>query len=45
MSWKPYASLSVFYFPQDEEEDERRRDEGKNGRIEPVGRADSISLE
>ncbi|XP_027005015.1 partitioning defective 3 homolog isoform X4 [Tachysurus fulvidraco] len=30
---------------QDEEEDERRRDEGKNGRIEPVGRADSISLD
>ncbi|GAA6072983.1 partitioning defective 3 homolog isoform X1, partial [Tachysurus ichikawai] len=29
----------------DEEEDERRRDEGKNGRIEPVGRADSISLD
>ncbi|XP_053491942.1 partitioning defective 3 homolog isoform X5 [Ictalurus furcatus] len=30
---------------QDEEEEERRRDEGKNGRIEPVGRADSISLD
>lgn len=33
------------FFPQDEEEEERGRDEGKNGRIEPVGRADSISLE
>ncbi|XP_053349791.1 partitioning defective 3 homolog isoform X2 [Clarias gariepinus] len=30
---------------QDEEEEERGRDEGKNGRIEPVGRADSISLD
>ncbi|XP_060778463.1 partitioning defective 3 homolog isoform X3 [Neoarius graeffei] len=30
---------------KDEEEEERRRDEGKNGRIEPVGRADSISLD
>uniref|UniRef100_A0A8B9L1S0 Par-3 family cell polarity regulator n=1 Tax=Astyanax mexicanus TaxID=7994 RepID=A0A8B9L1S0_ASTMX len=26
---------------QDEEEEDRRRDEGRNGRIEPVGRADS----
>lgn len=33
----------VFFFgaPQEEEEDEERTDNGKNGRIEPVGRADS----
>uniref|UniRef100_A0A3B4BRI4 PDZ domain-containing protein n=1 Tax=Pygocentrus nattereri TaxID=42514 RepID=A0A3B4BRI4_PYGNA len=34
---------------QDDEDEERRRDEGRNGRIEPVGRADScvesLSLE
>lgn len=27
--------------PQEEEEDEERTANGKNGRIEPVGRADS----